>query len=298
MPKDRESPDGASIKNHPPDPVLPRVEETFAWEGNFSRFFAQLSIMASMSTNILESTRAHVRELVINRLKVRNAFDNQTYFSLADALERAERDEEVRVIFLRGTGEHFSAGQDLSEMGAMPEGSEIGFERLLDQLVAAEKPIVTAVRGAAIGLGTTMLLHTDINFIGDDAHLRCPFVPLGVVPEAGSSYLLVQRIGYQRAAEFLFTGRAMSPKEAVEAGIGIAVLPALEVVDHAREVAESIAKGPPNSLKLTKRLLRAADQEEIAAARAREIEGFKIQLGSPENNEAIRAFFEKRAPRF
>lgn len=250
-----------------------------------------------MNLNILESTRAHVRELAINRPKVRNAFDNQTYLMLADALARAERDEEVRVIFLRGQGEHFSAGQDLSEMSAEPEG-EIGFERLLDQLVATEKPIVTAVRGAAVGLGTTMLLHTDVNFIGDDARLRCPFVPLGVVPEAGSSYLLVERIGYQRAAEFLFTGRAMRPSEAVEAGLGVAVLPALEVVEHARSVAESIAKGPPNSLRLTKRLLRAAEQGEIAAARAREVEGFKIQLGSPENKEAIRAFFEKRAPRF
>ena len=269
------------------------------------------------ATTIRESTRAHVRELIIDRPKVRNAFDNATYLALADALKRAEADETARVIFLYGAGEHFSAGQDLSEMSSMPTApaqdqtqgqtqdqtqgepqNEIGFERLLDQLVATEKPIVTAVRGSAIGLGTTMLLHTDVNFIGDDARLRCPFVLLGVVPEAGSSYLLVQRLGYQRTAEFLFTGRAMSGEEAVAAGIGIAVLPAHEVIDRARSFAETIAKGPPNSLKLTKRLLRAADKDAIAAARAREIEGFKIQLGSPENNEAIRAFFEKRAPRF
>lgn len=257
------------------------------------------------ATTIRESTRAHVRELIIDRPKVRNAFDNATYLALADALRRADADENARVIFLYGAGEHFSAGQDLSEMSSMPTSqtqdepqNEIGFERLLDQLVATDKPIVTAVRGSAIGLGTTMLLHTDVNFIGDDARLRCPFVLLGVVPEAGSSYLLVQRLGYQRAAELLFTGRAMSADEAVAAGIGIAALPAHEVVDRARSFAETIAKGPPNSLKLTKRLLRAADKDAIAAARAREIEGFKIQLGSPENNEAIRAFFEKRAPRF
>ncbi|NLE49344.1 MAG: enoyl-CoA hydratase [Sandaracinaceae bacterium] len=248
-------------------------------------------------TTVQELTRAHVRELIINRPKVRNAFNNETYLALADALRRAGEDETVRVIFLRGEGAHFSAGQDLSEMSPAPKG-EIGFERLLDQLVEAEKPIVTAVRGSAVGLGTTMLLHTDVNYFGDDAKLRCPFVPLGVVPEAGSSYLLVQRIGYQRTAEFLLTGRVMSAEEAVEAGLGIAVLPAEEVIDVARGVAERIAEGPPNSIRLTKKLLRAADRDQVAAARAREVEGFRMQLGSPENLEAIRAFFEKRPPRF
>ena len=253
-----------------------------------------------MSSTIRESHEANVREIVIDRPKVRNAFDEATYHALAEALERAQRDPSARVIFLRGEGEHFCAGQDLSEMAAAPPepGGVIGFERLLDALVALQVPVVTAVRGSAVGLGTTMLLHTDVNFIGDDAKFRCPFVPLGVVPEAGSSALLVSRLGYARTAEFLFTGRVMKPAEAVEAGLGVAVLPAVEVVAHARSVARSIAEGPPRALRLTTQLLRDGEREGIAAARAREVEAFLEQLGSPENLEAIQAFFEKRRPNF
>lgn len=250
-------------------------------------------------SSISETLEANVREIVIDRPKVRNAFDEATYHALAEALERAQNDPQTRVVFLRGAGEHFCAGQDLSEMAApKQEGGVIGFERLLDALVALDVPVVTAVRGSAVGLGTTMLLHTDVNLIGDDARFRCPFVPLGVVPEAGSSALLVARLGYAKTAEFLFTGRVMSPEEAVAAGLGVAVLPADQVVAHAREVARRIAEGPPNSLRLTKRLLRDGERDAIAAARAREVEAFRVQLGSPENLEAIRAFFDKRKPRF
>jgi enoyl-CoA hydratase/carnithine racemase len=252
-----------------------------------------------MSSTIRDSLEANVREIVIDRPKVRNAFDNATYHALADSLERAQADQATRVVFLRGEGEHFCAGQDLSEMAATPkDGEVIGFERLLDALARLDVPVVTAVRGSAVGLGTTMLLHTDVNFIGEDAKFRCPFVPLGVVPEAGSSALLVTRLGYARPAEFLFTGRVMTPSEAVEAGLGVAVLPADEVVEHARGVARSIAEGPPSALRLTKKLLRDGERESIAAARSREVEAFRGQLGSPENMEAIKAFFEKRKPRF
>jgi enoyl-CoA hydratase/carnithine racemase len=252
-----------------------------------------------MSATIRDTLVGNVREIVIDRPKVRNAFDNATYHALAEALEGAQADHETRVVFLRGEGEHFCAGQDLSEMTHLPrEGEVIGFERLLDALTVLDVPVVTAVRGSAVGLGTTMLLHTDVNFFGDDAKLRCPFVPLGVVPEAGSSALFVSRLGYARTAEFLFTGRLMTPAEAVEAGLGVAVLPAGEVVEHARAVARQIAEGPPRALRLTKKLLRDGEREGIEAARAREVQAFRLQLGSPENREAIRAFFEKRKPRF
>jgi enoyl-CoA hydratase/carnithine racemase len=252
-----------------------------------------------MSSTIRDTLEANVREIVIDRPKVRNAFDNATYHALAEALERAQADASTRVVFLRGEGEHFCAGQDLSEMNEPPrEGEAIGFERLLDALAALDVPVVTAVRGSAVGLGTTMLLHTDVNFIGDDAKFRCPFVPLGVVPEAGSSSLLVTRLGYARTAEFLFTGRVMTPAEAVEAGLGVAVVPASEVVGHARTVARKIAEGPPRALRLTKKLLRDGEREAVAAARAREVQAFRVQLGSPENLEAIQAFFEKRKPNF
>jgi enoyl-CoA hydratase/carnithine racemase len=164
--------------------------------------------------------------------------------------------------------------------------------------VQCDKPIVTAVNGVGIGLGTTMLLHTDINFIAAEARLRLPFVTLGVVPEAASSYLLPIVVGQQQAAEILFTARWIEAAESVALGLTYAMVARAHLLETALAKAAEIAANPPGAVQHTKRLLRVWRRDAIAAARQREDEAFQERLGTPENVEAIRAFFEKRSADF
>ena len=161
----------------------------------------------------------------------------------------------------------------------------------------------TAIFGAFakhwhLGLGLTILLHTDINFMADEAKLKCPFVTLGVVPEAGSSFLLPHVLGYQRTAELLFSARYMGAKEARETGLVLETLPRAQLLPRVLELATKIAQQPPAAVRETKRLMRHATRGEARAARAREAEEFKARMVSPEFQEAMRAFAEKRAPNF
>ena len=177
-------------------------------------------------------------------------------------------------------------------------GPEHGFPGFLQALADCDKPIVTAVNGVGIGLGLTMLLHTDVNFIAAGARLRAPFVTLGVVPEAASSYLLPIVVGQQRAAELLFTARWIDAAESVALGLTFAVVPREQLLDVALAKAAEIAANPPAAVRHTKRLLRVWRRQDIDAARQREDEAFQERLGTAENLEAIRAFFERRQPDF
>ncbi|MBC7173270.1 MAG: enoyl-CoA hydratase/isomerase family protein, partial [Polyangiaceae bacterium] len=233
----------------------------------------------------------------LNRPSAKNAFNERMYNELADALLEAREEREARVIVLTGAGQAFSAGQDLGEMNAVHEGP-VGFERLIDSLEDFDKPIVAAVNGVGVGLGFTILLHTDINVFAASARLRLPFLPLGVVPEAASSFLLPQRIGYQRAAELVLTARWVPADEALSLGIALEVVPDDELITRAMTHASRIAAQPPAAARHSKRLLRAAERDQVKAARAREVDAFRVRLGSPENLEAVRAFFEKRPPDF
>jgi enoyl-CoA hydratase/carnithine racemase len=196
---------------------------------------------------------------------------------------------------ITGAGDTFCAGQDFSEMSA-ESGAEHGFPRFMQALIDCDRPVIAAVNGVGIGLGLTMLLHTDINYIAEGARLRVPFVTLGVVPEAASSWLLPTVIGFQRAAEVLFTARWIEASETVDMGLTLAVVPAVRLLDTALAKASEIAANPPAAVQHTKRLLRVWRRQAITAARQREDEAFQERLGTPENLEAIRAFFEKRAP--
>lgn len=251
-----------------------------------------------MSTVQIED-HGHVRLLRIHRPEAKNAFNRATYLGLASAIADADQDKSVRVLLITGTGDSFSAGQDLAEMQQLFDPSQpVAFEVLVNALVACGKPILTAVNGLAVGIGTTMLLHTDLNFLGRSARFRCPFTSLAVVPEAGSSYLLTKLAGPQKASDFLLRARWWNADEAFAANLGVAVVDDAELLTVALATATEIAKLPPASVRETKRLMRADDRDAVAAARTRENEAFAARLESAELKEALKAFFEKRAPVF
>lgn len=252
-----------------------------------------------MDETVLEETRDGVRVLTLNRPQARNAFDSRQYRALAAALDAAGADPAVRVVVLTGAPGAFTAGQDLGEMAAPPQGGgDHPFGACMERVIHFDKPLLAAVNGVGVGLGLTILLHCDVVYIARGARLRVPFLPLGVVPEAASSYLLPLRVGFQRAAEVLYTADWVGSAEAVEMGLALrecepeALLPAI------RELAERIAEQPPEATRHTKRLLLAPHLDAIRAAREREDEAFRQRVGTAENVEAIRAFFEKRKPNF
>lgn len=250
-------------------------------------------------TNVLVEDHGRVRVLRINRPQAKNAFDRVTYGALTQAIEAADADAAVRVLLITGTGDSFSAGQDLAEMTQLFDPNQpVAFELLVNALVACGKPIVTAVNGLALGIGTTMLFHTDLNYLGRSARFRCPFTSLAVVPEAGSSYTLVRAAGPQKAADFLLRARWWNAEEALAAGFGVAVVDDDALFSTALATATELAALPPASVRETKRLIRESERALVAEARTRENVAFAARLESAEMKEAIAAFFEKRKPNF
>lgn len=228
----------------------------------------------------------HVRVLTLERPERRNAFDQEQYVTMADALTGAADDEEVRCVVVTGAGGCFSSGQDLEEMAAIARGElhgADGFTRLLERLETFPKPLIAAVDGAAVGIGATMLLHCDIVLVADSARLKFPFTEMGVPPEAGSSALLADAVGWQHAADLLFTARWLDAHEAAAIGLALAVVPVADVVDRAVELATSIAGNQPRAVQTAKRLLLASRGDRSPSARARE------------NHEFAAIFAEARA---
>ncbi len=242
-------------------------------------------------TTVLEELRDGVLLLTLNRPARRNAFNDQQYDDVRAALMDAAADDRVRVVVITGAAGAFSAGQDIDEMA-----SGRAFTPFVDQLAAFDKPLLAAVNGVAVGVGLTMLLHCDIVYVGASARLRVPFVSLGLVCEAGSSLLLPLRIGPQRAAEVLFTGRWISATDAVDAGLAVRVVADNDLVPTVVAAAAEIAAQPPAAVRGVKQLLLAARADALTAARAREDAAQMRRLGSPENVAAIRAFQSKRRP--
>jgi enoyl-CoA hydratase/carnithine racemase len=236
----------------------------------------------------------------LNRPEQRNAFNNRMYDELRDTLAEAQTRKETRVVVVTGTGQAFSAGQDLSEMASPPaeDGSPHGFGPFMDRVCGFDKPLLAAVNGVGVGIGLTLLLHCDLVFIAEGARLRAPFVTLGVVPEAASSYLLPLLLGFRKATEVLYTADWIDAHRAIELGIANRLCGAEELLPDVLDEARRFAKQPPEALRHTKRLLLATREEAVRSARRREDEAFAVRVGSPENREAIQAFFEKRAPDF
>jgi enoyl-CoA hydratase/carnithine racemase len=225
--------------------------------------------------------RPGVRLLTLNRPRALNAFDTPLYRAAGTALDAARADDAVKVVVLTGAGRAFSAGQDLDEMARLAAGevTDSGFPVLLEALQAFDKPLVAAVNGAAVGIGFTMLPHCDLVLAADDARFRTPFAEMGVPPEAASSLLFPARMGWQRAAEVLFTSPWLSAVEAVDCGIALRAVAAAELLPHALDLAATIATAPLAALRAIKGTMLAARADAVAAARAREEAAFAAVLG-------------------
>lgn len=249
--------------------------------------------------SIKTATLNGVATIEIARPERKNALTQAMYQAMADALRAADADEAVRSVLITGQPGIFTSGNDLEDFmqraAQTIESPTLGF---MHTLAACEKPVVAAVTGAAIGIGTTMLLHCDLVYVSDEARLAMPFVGLGLVPEFGSSLLVTRLMGHVKAAEKLLLADPFTGAEAVEWGLANAVLPAAEVLPHARRVAERFNGLPPGAVRDSKRLMKAPTRAAVAKAIAEESALFGQRLRSPEAMEAFQAFFQKRKPDF
>jgi len=249
--------------------------------------------------DIVTSRDGAVLAIEFNRPQKKNAFTSDMYLALAAALREGERDDSVRAIIFHGQPTVFTSGNDLEDfMKRPPQGTDSPVFRFLEAATEAAKPLIAAVNGPAVGIGTTLLLHCDLVYAGDDARFRLPFASLGLVPEFASSYLLPLVAGYQRAAELLLLGEAFDAQKAHAAGFVTAVVPAAQALDTAREAARKVAALPVKSVRLTKALLKDAHRAAVRNQLQVEGEHFREMLGEPAAREALAAFLEKRAPDF
>lgn len=234
--------------------------------------------------------------ITLARPERRNAITVAMYAALADAIEGARDDHAVRVITIRGEGQDFAAGNDLADfLEATPRlDEEIPVWRLLRALATCETPIVAAVHGNCVGIGTTMLLHCDLVIADDTASFSMPFVDLGLVPEAASSLLLPRLAGRRRAARYLLLSEPFGADEAVAIGLVSHRVSQGALEDKLREVVSTLIAKPPEALRKTQRLLRQGARDEILERMKLESSLFAERLASTEVKEAIAAFFAKR----
>lgn len=249
-------------------------------------------------SEILTTPADGILTITFNRPDKKNALTSAMYASLADALEKADTDSDVRVILFTGNGGAFTAGNDLQDfLNNPPAGEETPVFRFLRAISTISKPMIAAVSGVAVGVGTTMLLHCDLVYAAENAKFSLPFVNLALVPEAASSLLLPRMIGHHRASELLLLGEPFTAATAKEYGIVNAVHAEDRLLDEAMQVARKIAAKPPTAVRLTKQLLRQS-KGDVAGQMAAEGVHFRAQLKSAEAREAMTAFFEKRPPKF
>lgn len=245
---------------------------------------------------IRSETAGRVACIRFDRPEKKNAITAQMYTQLAEALAAADADAGVRAVLLHGTAECFTAGNDIADFLQRPPGGEGSPTwRLFEVLPSLAKPIVAAVGGPAVGIGSTLLLHCDIVYAATNARFQLPFVQLGIVPEFGSTLLLPMLAGYQRAAELLLLGQPFDAQKAYEIGLVSEVVAPEALLEKAGAVAAQLAALPPESLRLTKKLLKSTPVRERIAEEGRL---FLERLRSPEAKEALSAFLEKRKPRF
>jgi enoyl-CoA hydratase/carnithine racemase len=248
---------------------------------------------------ILTERADGVLRVELNRPEKKNAITIAMYRALGDALQSASADAGVRAVLLQGKPEIFSSGNDLSDFLADPPRSEdtppFKFLRVLARF---DKPLVAAVSGAAIGIGTTMLLHCDLVYAAAGARFQLPFASLGLAPEAASSLLLPRLAGWQKAAELLMLGEPFGAEAAREIGLVNEIVAPEKLLETALAKARALAAKPPAALRATKALMKQALLAEVEGAMAREAKAFGERLVSPEAKEAFSAFLEKRKPDF
>lgn len=248
---------------------------------------------------ILVHSEDGVTTITFNRLERKNSITSAMYAALADALEAAQADPAVRVVVLQGHETVFSAGNDIGDfLHRPPAGEEQPVFRFLRGIAQFPKPLVAAVCGPAVGVGTTLLLHCDLVYAGDNAAFSLPFVNLGLCPEAASSLLVPQMFGYHRAAEALLLGEPFFAEAALEVGLVNRVLPPTEANAYAQAQARKLAAKPLSSLVESKRLMKQGQQEMVLRQMNIEGQSFLRMLGEPAAKEAFTAFMEKRKPDF
>jgi enoyl-CoA hydratase/carnithine racemase len=252
-----------------------------------------------MTEHVRIETNGGILTLTLARPDKKNALTDAMYGKLADAIESAEFDPSTRVILIRGEGDMFTAGNDVGEFAAIATGAFQGERhvgRFLQALAKASRPLVAAVQGRAVGIGTTMLLHCDLVVLAENALLSTPFVNLALVPEASSSLLMPLRIGYARAYEMFALGEPVDAKSAHAWGLANRVV-ALDKLDaEAKVLAARLAKQPAGAVSTTKRLMR--NPEVLMAQIKVESEQFAARLKTMEAREAFQAFAERRPPDF
>ena len=254
---------------------------------------------AKINNEIITESREHILRIKINRPEKKNAITRSMYAAMADAIARADDDSGIRAVFLHGTEDCFTAGNDLKDFQAFrQDGNNKDVSNFLSTISRAKKPLVAAVGGVAVGVGTTMLLHCDLVYAGEGAKFILPFAALGLCPEAASSFLLPRLIGHQRASELLLLGEPFSAAKACEIGLVNSVYPDSECIDKAFMQVQKLVQQPPASVRITKALLKSSISEYIALTMAEERKHFSERLTSGESHEAFTAFFENRKPDF
>lgn len=251
-----------------------------------------------MSPGIVTRLEERILAIAFDRLDRRNAITSAMYTAMADALAGAVDDANVRVVLLQGHETMFTAGNDIGEFRDADPAAESPAFRFLRALAAFPKPIVAAVSGPAVGIGTTMLLHCDLLYASETASFSLPFVNLGLCTEAASSLLLPQLLGHQRAAQALLLGEPLSALAALDAGLVNRLLPAAELNAFAMVQARKLAAKPSSSVREIKRLMKAGQQAAVERQMAEEMVTFRRMLAAPAAKEAFAAFLEKRAPDF
>jgi enoyl-CoA hydratase/carnithine racemase len=252
---------------------------------------------------MIEEIRVHaeagVTTITLNRLARKNSITAAMYGAMADAVAAAQQDSATRVVVLQGHETVFSAGNDIGDfLDKPPAGADSPVFRFLHGIATFDKPLLAAVCGPAVGIGTTMLFHCDLVYAGDNAAFSMPFVNLGLCPEAASSLLVPQMLGYHRGAEALLLGEPFMAEAALEVGLVNRVLPPTEASNYAQAQARKLAAKPLTSLVETKRLMKHGQQQRVLQQMQEEGASFRRMLGEPAAKEAFTAFMEKRRPDF
>lgn len=251
-----------------------------------------------MTADLIVELSEGVLTLSLNRPSKKNSLSGALYDALTDALQRAENDKSIRCVLIRGEGDAFTAGNDMADFADVTDPSQVlsHSHSFMHAMATFSKPIVAAVHGVAVGIGTTMLLHCDVVCTALDAKFMAPFVNLGLVPEAGSSQLMPARIGHIRAFAMFALGIGISGEQAVSCGLATIAVPTSQVDSKARELALLVASRAPASIQATKRLMRQPTP--ILQIIDSELAEFKKRLAGAEAKEAFLAFAEKRPPNF
>lgn len=251
-------------------------------------------MMESCDANVIYTNEGAVFVLQMHRPDKKNALTQAMYRALADGIKHADADDSVNVILIRGCIDCFTSGNDVNDFVASTDGGERPSVQFMKAISHAHKPIVAAVNGLAIGIGTTMLMHCDLVYAAQDAYLQLPFTRLGLCPEAGSSFLAPALMGHQRAAELLLLGERFTASKAHEYGLVNDVVPAQDVLNHALQKAQELAALPPAAVQTTKHLLKRNQQKSVDETISLELVNFSRLLHSPQAQAIMQAFLNRK----